>query len=120
DKGTGPGGEPPSQPVPGVCNWTPAGPGPVIVSPTTSYSGRVISIAFDPVNNDTIYVGAANGGVWKSTDRGLTWSPKSDFQNSMVIGTIAIDPNDHLRIFAGTGQYGEAVGTLYGNGILFS
>lgn len=115
--GTGPA---PSQPVPGVCNWTPAGPGPVIVGPASAFSGRVISIAFDPVNNDTIYIGAANGGVWKSTDRGQTWSPKSDFQNSLAIGTLAIDPNDNLRIFAGTGQYGEAVGTLYGNGILFS
>ena len=110
----------PSQPVPGACNWTPAGPGPVIVGPGTAYSGRAISIAFDPDNNDTIYVGAANGGVWKTTNRGQTWSPKSDFQNSLAIGALAIDPNDHLRIFAGTGQYGEAVGTLYGNGILFS
>lgn len=117
ETGTGP---EPGQPVPGVCNWTPAGPGPVIVNSTTAWAGRVISIAFDPVNNDTIYIGAANGGVWKSTNRGQTWSPKSDFQNSLAIGTIAIDPNDHLRIFAGTGQYGEAVGTLYGNGILFS
>ncbi|HEV8370719.1 MAG TPA: hypothetical protein VGQ39_22405 [Pyrinomonadaceae bacterium] len=120
DRGTKPPGGEPGQPVPGVCNWTPAGPGPVIVSPTTAFSGRAISIAFDPVNNDTIYAGAANGGVWKSTDRGRTWSPKSDFQNSMAIGTIAIDPNNTLRIFAGTGQYGEAVGTLYGNGVLYS
>ena len=120
DKATGPAGDVPGQPVPGVCNWTPTGPGPVVVSPTTAFSGRAISIAFDSVGIDTIYVGAANGGVWKTTDRGLTWSPKSDFQNSLAIGTIAIDPHNNLRVFAGTGQYGEAVGTLYGNGILYS
>ena len=110
----------PGQPVPGTCNWTPVGPGPVIVSSTTSFVGRVISIAFDTTAPDTIYVGAANGGVWKSTDRGQTWSPKSDYQMSLAIGALAIDPNNHLRVFAGTGQYGAAVGTFYGNGILYS
>lgn len=110
----------PGQPQPGVCNWTPVGPGPVIVNATTAFSGRVISIAFDPTNANIIYIGAANGGVWKSTDRGVTWSPKSDYQNSLAIGALAIDPNNNQRVFAGTGQYGEAVGTFYGNGILYS
>lgn len=110
----------PGQPVPGSCNWTPVGPGSVIVSPTTSFVGRVISIAFDTKAPDTVYVGAANGGVWKSTDRGQTWSPKSDYQMSLAIGTLVVDPHNHLRVFAGTGQYGAAVGTFYGNGILYS
>src|SRR5258705_5342708 len=112
--------DPAGQPVPGTCNWTPIGPGPVIVSATTAYVGRVISITLDPTNPDIVYAGAANGGVWKSTNRGRTWSPKSDYQMSLAIGALAIDPNNHLRIFAGTGQYGSAVGTYYGNGILFS
>ena len=111
---------PAGQPVPASCNWTPVGPGPVIVSPTTAYVGRVISVAFDPTNADIVYIGAANGGVWKSTNRGRTWSPKSDYQRSLAIGSLAIDPNNHLRIFAGTGQYGAALGTYYGNGILYS
>jgi len=110
----------PEQPQPGVCNWTPVGPGPVIVSPTSAFAGRVISIAFDPSNANIIYIGAANGGVWKSTNRGVTWSPKSDYQNSLAIGALAIDPNNNQRVFAGTGQYGGAVGTFYGNGILYS
>jgi hypothetical protein len=112
--------EVPGQPQPGVCNWTPVGPGPVIVNSNTAFAGRVIAIAFDPTNANTIYIGAANGGVWKSTNRGVTWSPKSDYQNSLAIGTLAIDPNNNQRVFAGTGQYGEAVGTFYGNGILYS
>jgi hypothetical protein len=110
----------PGTAVPGVCNWTPVGPGPVIVDAGRSFSGRVISIAFDPTDANTIYAGAANGGVWKTTDRGRTWAPKSDFQVSLAIGALAIDPNDRLRVFAGTGQYGGAVGTFYGNGILRS
>ena len=113
-------GEPPSQPVPGACNWTPVGTGPLVVDVNTAWSGRAISIAFDPTNPAIVYVGTANGGVWKSTDSGQTWSAKSDFQRSLAIGALAIDPSDPQRIFAGTGQYGAAVGTLYGNGILRS
>jgi hypothetical protein len=59
----------------------------------------------------------ASGRAPTAAERGL---PKSDFQNSLAIGALAIDPNNNLRVFAGTGQYGEAVGTLYGNGILYS
>ncbi len=108
----------PSQPVPGSCNWTPVGPSAVVVNATTAYSGRAISIAFHPTDPLTIYVGTANGGVWKTVDGGQRWSPKSDYQRSLAIGALAIDPNDPQRIFAGTGQYGSAVGTFYGNGIL--
>jgi photosystem II stability/assembly factor-like uncharacterized protein len=119
DRGRGGPGEP-SQPVPGVCNWTPVGAGPLVVTPTIAYSGRVISIAFHPTDPAIIYAGAANGGVWKSTDNGQTWDPKSDYQHSLAIGALAIDSNNPQQIFAGTGQYGAAVGTFYGNGILRS
>lgn len=115
-----PGAGEPSQPVPGSCNWTPVGASPLVVSANIAWSGRAISIAFHPTNPSIIYVGTANGGVWKTTDGGQTWSPKSDYQRSLAIGSLAIDPNDPQRIFAGTGQYGSAVGTYYGNGILSS
>lgn len=111
----------PSQPVPGVCNWTPIGPGPVIVGPGNAFAGRTISIAIDPTNTSVMYVGTANGGVWKSTDGGTTWSPKADYVRSPAIGALAIDPNNTQRIFAGTGEYNNvALGTYYGNGVLRS
>jgi hypothetical protein len=110
-----------SMPVPGVCNWTPAGAGPVVVGASLAWAGRTLCIAFDPTNPNIIYIGTANGGVWKSTDGGLNWAPKSDYQMSLAIGTIAIDPNNPLRIFAGTGEYNDiGAGTYYGNGILLS
>ena len=111
----------PSMPVPGVCNWNPVGPGPVVVDATRSWSGRALSIAIDPTNPAIVYLGTAGGGVWKSTDNATTWSPKTDFNRSLAIGALAIDPNDPLRIFAGTGEYNDVgVGTYYGNGILYS
>ncbi|MFD7324343.1 glycosyl hydrolase [Streptomyces sp. NPDC059875] len=109
----------PAPPVTGDTNWTPMGPGPV-VSFGTGYGGRSLAIAIDPTDTKTVYLGTANGGVWKSTDRGLTWTPKSDFQRSLAIGTLAIDPNDHLHIVAGTGEFQSSADTYYGSGLLSS
>lgn len=110
----------PRQPDPAVCNWTPLGAGPVVTG-TTGWAGRTLSIAIDPTDTDIVYIGTANGGVWKTTDGGATWLPKSDFQMSLAISALAIDPNNHLRVFAGTGEYNNiGVGTYYGNGLLRS
>ncbi|MBI3079740.1 MAG: hypothetical protein HYY85_22555, partial [Deltaproteobacteria bacterium] len=70
-----------------------------------------------------MYIGAATGGVWKSTDNGTTWSPTTDDRGSLAIGAIAIDPNKSSRIFAGTGEYhpaDEGASVYYGNGLLLS
>lgn len=111
----------PSMPNPAVCNWNPAGSGPVVVGPGLAFAGRTLSIAIDPTTLGTVYIGKANAGVWKSTDNGITWAPKSDYAISLAIGALAIDPNNPSRIFAGTGEYNDVgVGTYYGNGILRS
>src|SRR5262249_44723556 len=53
--------------------WTPIGPSHIATNPITS--GRTNTIAIDPTNTNVIYVGAATGGVWKTTDGGTTWTP---------------------------------------------
>jgi photosystem II stability/assembly factor-like uncharacterized protein len=109
------------QPELGACNWTPLGPAGVVVNATTVYSGRTLSIAFDPTNASTVYVGTAGGGVWKSTDGGETWSPKTDYLVSLAIGAVAVDPSNSLHVLAGTGEYDNFyIGTYYGNGVLRS
>jgi len=109
------------QPETGACNWTPLGPSGVVVDANRVWSGRTLSIAFDPTTSSTVYVGTAGGGVWKSTDGGETWSPKTDYQVSLAIGAVAVDPNNRLHVLAGTGEYDNFyIGTYYGNGVLRS
>jgi hypothetical protein len=113
--------EPGRNPVVGVCNWTPVGAGPIAFGSGYAFAGRTLSIAHDPAIAGTVFIGTANGGVWKSTDYGATWAPLSDYQRSLAIGALAIDPNNRLHLLAGTGEYNDGyVGTYYGNGVLRS
>src|SRR6185503_12434252 len=54
-------------------------------------SGRVMTIAVDPANTSTFYVGAASGGVWKTANGGATWQPVFDTQGSFSIGWVTLD-----------------------------
>jgi photosystem II stability/assembly factor-like uncharacterized protein len=114
-----------SAPIAGACNWTPLGPAPIVAGAKgqrPAESGRVRSIAIDPKTPTNVYLGTANAGVWKSTDGGATWSPKTDDRPSLAIGALAIDPNSPDRVFAGTGEYnhGNPYGAYYGLGLLYS
>lgn len=84
-------------------------------------SGRCTAIALDPTQPDQIvYVGTAMGGVWKSTDGGLTWTPKTDFEACLGIGCITLDPTNRLRLYVGTGEANEGAEIVPGVGVLFS
>ena len=78
------------------------------------------SIAVDPNNGNILYIGAAEGGVWKSTDGGSTWKPLTDAQPSMANGAIALDPYNPDTIYVGTGEENFAIDSYYGAGILKS
>ena len=83
-------------------------------------SGRISAIAVDPTNNQIVYAGAAQGGIWKTTDGGGAWTPLTDTQASLAIGSIAIDPQNHLTIYVGTGEDNNSIDSYYGEGILKS
>ncbi|MFN5318283.1 MAG: VPS10 domain-containing protein [Bacteroidia bacterium] len=80
-------------------------------------SGRVSDIAVDPLNASTWYIAAASGGIWKTTNSGTTFSPIFDQYGSYSIGCIAIDPNNHNVIWAGTGENNNQRSVSYGDGI---
>ncbi len=65
---------------------------------------RFTSAAGIPGDPLTYYVGAASGGIWKTTDAGTNWSPIFDDQVVQSIGSLAIAPSDPNVIYAGTGE----------------
>lgn len=81
--------------------------------------GRINAIAVHPTDGQTLWVGAASGGVWKSTNRGSTWTPIMDFENAIWIGSLAVDPTNADVIYAGTGDPHPSNGDSYpGAGIM--
>ncbi len=109
--------------------WTPLGPAPIgegqtFGVPRVAVSGRVSIVALDPgyngTSNQTVYLGAAMGGVWRSRDNGATWTPLTDDQPSLAMGAIAIDPTNPNIIYAGTGEAHLAGDSYYGAGLLKS
>lgn len=103
-----------------AINWVSLGPTPGYYFSYGNISSRVVTGAFHPINPSTIYIGPANGGVWKSTDSGVNWTPLTDDQPSMSMGAIAIDPTNPNIIYAGTGEATYSGASYYGRGLLKS
>jgi uncharacterized protein (TIGR03437 family) len=109
--------------------WTALGPQPILNgqtygTPRNNVSGRVSAIALEPrydgASNQTVYVGGAQGGVWKTTDNGANWTPITDGQPSLAVGALAIDPRNPETIYAGTGEGIRCALCYYGAGLLKS
>jgi hypothetical protein len=67
-------------------------------------SGRVAAIAVDPSDPAHVLVGAANGGIWESRDRGATWAPRSDKAETLTTGALAFDSAHPGTVLCGTGE----------------
>lgn len=100
--------------------WTSIGPTPGYYFSYSNISGRIATVKYDPVNPNIIYLGAAYGGVWKSTNGGDNFSPVSDFELSMSSGSICIDPSNPNIVYYGTGEATYSATSYYGRGIMKS
>ena len=80
-------------------------------------SGRVTSIAAVESDPNLVYIGAASGGVWKSTNGGLTWTPVFDDQPVASIGAVALDPSNPDVVWVGTGEGNPRNSVSIGDGI---
>jgi MYXO-CTERM domain-containing protein len=109
----------------GVPSWEPRGPSPANVATSgltglNTSSGRATAVAIDPSKPSTIYLGTAQGGVWKSIDSGASWTPLTDDQPSLAIGFLFLDPGAPETIYVGTGEgHGGSI-SYAGRGLLKS
>jgi uncharacterized repeat protein (TIGR01451 family) len=110
-----------------ATSWTLVGPKPTIFPPDfgitfTPTSGRISAVAADSTDStgNTVYLGGAEGGIWKTTNGGTSWTPLTDNQFSLATGAVAIDPNNHLNIYVGTGEENFSGDSYYGGGLLKS
>ena len=102
--------------------WNFLGPAPIPNGQTsaisTPVSGRTISIAVHPTDPNTVYVGTAQGGLYKSTNGGTTWTPLFDSElETLAIGAITIDPTDSNIVYVGTGENGQSADSFAGRGV---
>lgn len=80
-------------------------------------SGRVSDIAVDKNDINSFYVATASGGLWKTTNNGISWDPVFDKEASYSLGVVEIDPNNSAIVWAGTGENNAQRSIAFGDGI---
>lgn len=86
----------------------------------SNIGGRITALVIDPADTNTIVLGAAAGGIFKSTNGGASWTPKTDQWKSLSIGAMAMDPNNPNIIYCGTGEANISTDSYAGFGMLKS
>jgi photosystem II stability/assembly factor-like uncharacterized protein len=79
--------------------------------------GWATAVAGVPGEAGVFYFGAADGGVWKTTDAGVTWRPLFDRETSASIGALAVAPSDPRVVWVGTGQIHQRWDIAAGDGV---
>ncbi len=69
-----------------------------------NFMGRLSDVVGIPGPSKTLFVAAAAGGIWKSTNNGITWRPTFDDKRVISMGMLAIAPSDTQQVWAGTGE----------------
>src|SRR5215831_6634639 len=83
----------------------------------TIQTGRVQDIAIDPKNANTWYIASAFGGLWKTTNRGTTFTPVFDDGGSFTLCCVVIDPKNSNVIWLGTGENASQRSAHFGDGV---
>ncbi len=114
DRASQSGGLPPA-------GWTEIGPSPIPNGQTTTrtdpVSGRTTAIAIKPSDPNVVYVGTAQGGVYRTLDGGATWTSLFDNAQSLAVGSIAIAPSDNSIVYVGTGEPNGSGDSFFGVGL---
>jgi photosystem II stability/assembly factor-like uncharacterized protein len=80
-------------------------------------SGRISDIAIDPRNPSIWYVAASAGNLWKTENRGNTWTPIFETYGSSSLGAVVVDPKDSNVVWLGTGENNNQRSVSFGDGI---
>ncbi len=101
--------------------WAALGPAPLPNGQTKGrsdpVSGRVTAIAIHPTNPSLIYVGTAQGGVYRSLNGGTNWTPIFDAARSLAIGALALAPSNPSILYVGTGEANGSADSYAGVGL---
>ena len=79
-------------------------------------TGRVQDIAIDPKNSDVWYVATAFGGLWKTSNRGTTFTPVFDNGGSFTLCCVVVDPKNSSVVWLGTGENASQRSAHFGDG----
>ncbi len=101
--------------------WTELGPRPLpngsAQNGIVPVSGRVTSLVVDSTNPNKVYLGTAQGGVWRSLDAGTNWTPIFDAAQSLAVGALAIAPSSPSTLYVGTGEFNGCGDCFFGVGL---
>ncbi len=105
--------------------WTSLGPAPLLdisygFSSVQNSSGRALALAIHPGDPSTLLLGTAQGGMWKSTDRGASWRAVGELTlPTLAVNVIRFSPSDPNVVYAGTGEPNGST-SIHGSGLLKS
>lgn len=94
--------------------WTAIGPAPL---PNGPFTGRVSCIVVDPTDSNKVYLGTAQGGVWRSLDGGANWVSIFDNAASQAVGALAVAPSSPTTLYVGTGETNRSGDSFFGVGL---
>src|SRR6266571_5617591 len=98
--------------------WTALGPAPLPNGfGNNPVTGRVTAVVVDPTNSNKVYLGTAQGGVWRSLDGGTNWTSIFDNAQSLAIGAIALAPSAPTTLYVGTGETNRCGDCFFGVGL---
>ena len=80
-------------------------------------SGRIVDLAVVESDPYVIYAASATGGLWKSTDNAVTFTPLFEHESVHSIGAIAVHPGDPSIVWVGTGERANRQSSSWGDGI---
>ena len=80
-------------------------------------TGRIQDVEIDPRNPSVWYVATAFGGLWKTTNRGITFTPIFDDQGSFTLCCVVVDPKDSNVVWVGSGENSSQRSAHFGDGV---